>query len=153
MTSATPREFGTITPSLTLKDAAKTIETDKKAFGAKEESKMLCPVTGKVMHAVLQIGSSKIMVADEFGGCPATGKGTAFYVYMPDVDAALKQAKDAGLKETMPAEDMFWGDRLGAVEDENGIQWSLATHVKDLSQEEIEKGAKAFAEKMKQKAA
>jgi PhnB protein len=148
MTSAQPKEYSTVTPSLVCKDAAKTIDTYKKAFGAKELFRMNCPETGKIMHAVIEIGNSKIMLGDEWPGCPASG-GASFYVYMPDCDAAMKQAKEAGLQETMPAADMFWGDRLGAVKDENGINWSIATHVKDVSPEELDKGAKEFAKNMK----
>jgi PhnB protein len=151
MTSATAPGFNSVTPYLTCKDAAKAIETYKKAFGAKVIDRMECPETGKIMHAVIEIGNSKIMMGDESPGCPAT-PGASFYVYMPDVDAAVAQAKKAGLHETMPIEDMFWGDRLGAVKDENGIQWSIATHKKDVSKDELEKGAKEFAQKMKKAA-
>src|SRR5688572_6310960 len=113
MTSPIPEGFTTITPSLSVKDAAKAIETYKKAFGAKEISRTEAPGSNKIMHACLEIGTSKIFIADEFPGCSGAA-GASFYLYVPDVDAALTQAKKAGLNETMPAEDMFWGDRLGA---------------------------------------
>ena len=147
--TAVPEGFATITPSLTLKDAASAIETYKKAFGAKEIARMEWPGTGKIMHAVLEIGNSKIFVADETPNCPASKAG--FYLYMPDVDAAVKQAVQGGLKQTMPPEDMFWGDRLGAVEDAFGNQWTLATHIRDVSDADMEKGKEAFLEKMKAK--
>lgn len=146
MVQAIPEGYTSVTPCLTLKDCEKAIETYKKGLGAKELSKMLCPVTGKVMHAELQIGNARIMVQDPFGNQKPNVAG--LFVYLEDCDAAMKKAKEAGLKETMPAEDMFWGDRMGAVEDSNGNQWSIATHVKDLPQDEIEKAAKEWAEKM-----
>jgi len=152
MTETCPKGFTTVTPSVSVKNCTKAIETYKKAFGAKEITCMKSPDgSGKVMHAVIQIGNSNIMMSDEFPGCPsASAGGTAFYIYVEDCDATIKKAKDAGLKETMPAEDMFWGDRLGAVNDEFGIQWSVATHKKEVSQDDLEKGAKDMMERMKQ---
>ena len=146
MVSAIPEGYTSVTPCLTLKNCANAIETYKKGLGAKELSRMNCPVTGKIMHAELQIGNARIMVQDDFPGqkvMPAS-----LFVYLEDCDAAMKKAKDAGLKETMPAEDMFWGDRLGALTDENGVQWNLATHVKDVSEEEIKKAGEEWAQKM-----
>jgi len=149
MTSPIPEGFSSVTPSLIFKDCAKAIETYKKAFGAKEIARVEMPDgSKKIMHAVIEIGNSKIMMADEFPNCPATTSSN-FYVYMPDCDVVMTQAKKAGLTETMPAEDMFWGDRLGSLKDENGLQWTIATHVIDPSNEEIEKGAKEMAERMK----
>ncbi len=146
MTSAIPQGYTSVTPCLILKDCEKAIETYKKGLSAKELSKMMCPVTGKVMHAELQIGNARIMVQDEFPGQKSTT--SSIFVYNEDCDAAMKKAKDAGLKEIMPTEDMFWGDRMGCVTDSNGNQWTLATHIEDKSQEEIEKAAKEWAEKM-----
>ncbi len=149
MTQAIPEGYTSVTLCLTLDNCEKMIETYKKAFDAKELSKMMCPVTGKVMHAELQIGNARIMVQDPFEGCGTeAGKASSLFVYLEDCDAAMKKAKAAGLKETMPAEDMFWGDRMGALHDACGNQWSLATHVKDLSKDEIEKAAKEWAGKM-----
>jgi PhnB protein len=147
MPNTLPEGYSTVTPSLCFKDCAKAIETYKKAFGAKELYRMEMPDgSGKIMHAVIEIGNSKIMMGDDFGNWV---KGGGFYVYMPNCDAAMKQAKDAGLKETMPAEDMFWGDRLGAVSDEYGIQWTIAEHQREVSAEDLDKGAKEMAQKMK----
>lgn len=148
MTHPIPEGFSTITPSIALKNCADMIETYKDAFDAKELDRTTCPETGKIMHATLQIGTSKLMVSDEFPNC-SPAKGASFYLYVPNCDAAIKKAKDAGLKEMMPAEDMFWGDRLGAVTDASGINWSIATHVKDVSKADLEKGAKEMAERMK----
>lgn len=155
MTNAIPEGYTTITPSLNLKNAAEAIELYKKAFGAKEQGVMKSPDgSGKVMHAVLEIGNSKIFLADQFcAESKANPSNSSFYLYVPDVDAAFKQAKAAGLSENMPVTDMFWGDRLGAVTDKFGISWPLATHTRDVAQDEMKKGAEEFAKQMKQNVA
>jgi len=148
-----PEGFATITPSLIVNDAAKAIETYKKAFGATEEYKMLCPESGKVMHACLKIGSSKIFLADHNPqmGCAVTT--ASFYTYFKDVDAMFKQATQAGLKEKSAPQDMFWGDRVGMVTDAFGNSWNIATHTRDLSPQEMEEGRKKFMAKQPSKAA
>ncbi len=153
MTQPIPQGYASVTPCIAADNCAEMIDVYKKAFGAKENPKdrMQCPETGKIMHAVIEIGNSRIMMSDKFPGCPSS-EGQSFYVYVPSCDASLKQAKEAGLEMTMPAEDMFWGDRLCAVKDAAGIQWSIATHVKDVSREDLEKGAGEFARKMKEHA-
>ncbi len=144
MTKKVPEGFHTITPSLNIEGAAKAIELYKKAFGATEDYRMETP-DGKVMHACLQIGDSKIFLADtmpEMGcGLPSSA---SFYLYLPDVDASFKQAKDAGLNEAWPVQDMFWGDRTGTLKDPFGNQWTLATHMREVSPEEMEEGRKKF---------
>jgi PhnB protein len=130
-----------VIPSLTLKDAAKAIELYKKAFGAQEEGRMNGP-DGKIVHAILRIGSSKIFLADTDPKMNATPSVSGFYVYFPDVDAIFKQAKQAGLSEKFPVTDMFWGDRMGALTDPFGIKWTLATKVREVSPAELEEGAK-----------
>lgn len=149
MTQPIPQGYNNVTPCLIVKDCAKAIETYKQAFNATENSqdRTQCPDSDKIMHTVIQIGNSKIMMQDEFPGCPAT-QGASFYVYVPDADKSMEQAKKAGLEIIMPAEDMFWGDRLGAIKDPCGIQWSIATHKRDVSREELEKGARAMAKNM-----
>lgn len=151
MTNSIPEGFSTVTANISADNCADVIETYKKAFGAKENAKdrMQCPETGKIMHTIIQIGDTKIMMSDKFPGCPAV-QGASFYIYTQDCDKMLNHAKEAGLELTMPAQDMFWGDRLGAVKDQCGIQWSIATHVRDVSRDELEKGAKEFAQMMKQ---
>ncbi len=149
MTHPIPEGYTTVTPCLVLTNCADMIETYKNAFDAKELSCLKCPETGKVMHAELQIGNARIMVQDEFPGCPSAGKASSLFLYVSDCDTGMKRAKEAGLKETMPAEDMFWGDRMGALMDSCGNQWSIATHVKDVSMDEIKKGAQEMARKMK----
>ncbi len=156
MSTATsiPTGFNTLTPTLVLPDAAKAIELYKKAFGATEEYRMACSESGKIMHACLQIGSSKIFLCDAnptMEGCAATHSN--FYLYIDDVDSAYRQATKAGMKEAMAVEDMFWGDRVGNVKDSFGNSWTLATHVRDVSPEEMEEGRKAFTAKKTSKAA
>ena len=146
-----PEGLTTVTPSLSVKDAAKAIDLYKKAFGAKELRRMADPQTGKIMHAVLEIGTSKIFVADLFTNCPASQ--SSFYLYMPDADASVKQAEQAGMKNTMPVTDMFWGDRMGCITDEFGISWTVATHVREVSEADLEKGMKEMSDKMKSSAA
>jgi PhnB protein len=137
-----PEGFNTITPSLVLNGAAKAIDLYKKAFGAQELYRMEVPGTGKLMHACLVIGNSKIFLSDTDPKMSATPSTSSFYLYMDDVDAAFTQAKKAGLNELVPVQDMFWGDRMGAVEDSFGIRWTLATHVREVSQEEMEAARK-----------
>lgn len=149
MTDTCAKGFTSITPSLSFKDCAKAIETYKQALGAKEISRLQMPETGgKIMHAVIEIGNSKLMVSDEFPGCP-TASGTAFYLYVDDCDQTIQQAKKSGFEEKMPPMEMFWGDRMGAVSDPFGIQWSIATHKRDVTQDDLEKGAKEFIAQMK----
>lgn len=147
--SAIPEGFTTLTPSLSVKDAAKAIDLYKKAFGAIEINRMADPKTGRIMHAVLEIGTSKIFVADLFGSCPANQ--SSFYLYMPDADTSMKQAEQAGMKNTMPVTDMFWGDRMGCVTDEFGISWTIATHVRDVSEADLEKGRDEMVANMAKK--
>lgn len=155
MTHPIPQGYSTITPSLNVANAQEAIELYKKAFGAKEQGVMKSPDgSGKIMHAVLEIGNSKIFLADQFcAESKVQPSKSEFYLYVPDVDAAFKQAKAAGLTEKMPVTDMFWGDRLGAVTDKFGISWTIATHVREVSDDELQKGAEDFAKQMANKAA
>ena len=112
------------------------------------------PDTKRVVHGEVMIGDSIIMLGDEMPEhqcvAPASLKATtgALYVYVPDVDTAFKRATEAGCKATMPVADMFWGDRVGEVQDPSGHKWNLATHKEDLSKEEmLERGKAWFASK------
>jgi uncharacterized glyoxalase superfamily protein PhnB len=134
--------FHTITPHLIVKGAAAAIDFYKKAFGAKEHSRSPGP-GGKLMHADIQIGDSRIMMADEFpefGAIAPSGPSpVTIHVYVPDVDATFKQAVDAGATVAMPVGDMPWGDRYGKLVDPFGHSWSVATHKEDVSIEEVER--------------
>jgi PhnB protein len=144
-----PEGLHTVTPHLVIHGAAAAIDFYTKALGAQELSRMTGP-GGMIGHAELKIGDSVIFLADEFPGAPAkspqtVGASTAtLNLYVPDVDASFKKAISAGAKETMPVQDMFWGDRYGTFTDPYGHVWGVATHKEDLSQEEIEERAKAF---------
>jgi PhnB protein len=146
-----PEGYTTVTPSIIVRDAAKAIEFYKKAFGAVEKMRMPGP-DGKIMHAEITIGNSHVMFSEEMmggksaeslGGCPVS-----FYLYFENTDAAIKKAIAAGAKETMPAQDMFWGDRFGQVEDPFGIKWSIATHIKDLTHDQMKKGQEEWMKQM-----
>ncbi|HET9489398.1 MAG TPA: VOC family protein [Methylomirabilota bacterium] len=152
MAKPMPDGYRTITPMLSIRDAARAIDFYKRALDAQERFRMPGP-DGKVAHAELQIGDSVIMLGEEdpSRGCtsPASLKGTpvTFYLYLPDVDAAFKRATGAGATVRMPVSNMFWGDRYGEVEDPFGFRWGLATHVEDLTPEEIaRRGQAAMAE-------
>jgi PhnB protein len=146
-----PPGFHTITPSLTVRNGAAAIEFYKKALGAQELMRMAGP-DGKITHAELKIGDSIIFLNDEVMGCksPETLGGTSsnLYLYLPDVDKSYQQAVDAGGKATMPVMDMFWGDRFGSFVDPYGHTWNLSTHTKDMTEQEIAEGAKAWNEQM-----
>ena len=140
-----PDGHPTVTPYLTLKDAAQAIDFYRRAFGADEEGRMNSPDGKSVIHAEIRIGDSMVMLSDEFPGMgprspQALGGTTAsIFLYVPDVEAAFKRAVDAGAKGVMPPADIFWGDPFGH-------QWAMATHKEDLSREEIQKrGAAAMA--------
>ena len=154
---AIPKGYHSVTPNLVVRDVAKAIDFYKKAFGAEELARFPGP-DGKIMHAELKIGDSIIMLGDE---SPARGSkspqayggsSVGFYLYVENVEAAWKRAVDAGAKPTMPLADQFWGDRTGRLEDPFGHSWSPAEHVKDLTPEEMKKGAEAFFAKQLQTA-
>jgi len=142
-----PPGYATATPSITVDDTPKAIEFYKKALGATERMRMAGP-DGKIMHAEIQIGNSFIMMNDECMGMRSAksigASPVSFYLYVEDSDAAFKKAISAGGKQIMPISDMFWGDRMGSFEDPFGIHWSLATHVKDLTPEEMKRGQDEF---------
>jgi PhnB protein len=137
-----PEGMHSVTPHLVCAGAADAIEFYKKAFGAIEGGRMPGP-DGKLMHAQIKIGDSHVMLVDEFpdwgsvgpkalGGTPVT-----LHLYVPDADAVFQKAIDAGATVKMPIADMFWGDRYGVVTDPFGHSWSIATHIKDMTPEEM----------------
>ena len=144
-----PEGLHSITAHLVVRGAAKAIDFYKKAFGAVEVSRAPMP-DGKLMHADIRIGDSRLFLVDEMPGmtgCPSTGESAAtavsFHLYVEDVDAVFNRAVAAGAKVVMPIADMFWGDRFGKLADPFGFQWSVATHKEDLTPQEIEKRQKA----------
>lgn len=141
MAKNTDQNSQNVIPSLALDNAAKAIELYKKAFGAKEIARMNGP-DGKIAHAVIEIGNSKLFLMDTNPKMDAKPSASSFYVYVDDVDSTFKQAKQAGLSEKFPVTDMFWGDRMGALTDSFGIKWTLATKVREVSPAELEEGAK-----------
>jgi len=156
-----PEGYHTLTPFLTVRDAARAIEFYKQAFGAEERGVAKDP-DGKIMHAELKIGDSIIMLSDEypdFGSLSPQsigGSGMGLHIYLDGVDAAFDRAVKAGAQVEMPVMDQFWGDRYGKLRDPFGHKWSIGTHIKDVSQEEMKQGmddalAKA-AQKMKKTA-
>lgn len=146
-----PAGYHTVTPYMTIKNAAKALEFYQKAFNAKELYRLDGP-DGKIMHAEIQIGDSKIMLSDEMPGWNAKGPeaygGTpmSLMLYVDDVDSLFKQAISAGGKEVMALENQFYGDRSGTLRDPFGHVWTLATHVEDVSEMEMKKRLEKFRE-------
>ena len=142
-----PDGYYTVTPHLVINGAAKAIEFYKSAFDAKEEMRHSDP-SGKIGHAEIRIGNSKIMLSDEFpemnckGPKSFGGSPVSIYLYVNDVDSTAKQAVKAGAKEIRPVTNQFYGDRIGTFEDPFGHIWHIASHVEDVSAEEIERRAK-----------
>ncbi len=143
-----PPGMRSVTPHLVCDGASAAIDFYKKAFGATEVARMAGP-DGRLMHGQIMIGDSAVMLVDEnrqFGMLgPKTLKGTpvTLHLYVDDVDAFFAHAVAAGAKVTMPPADMFWGDRYGVVEDPFGHHWSIATHKRDVSPDEMRQAMKA----------
>ena len=141
-----PDGYRAVTPYLIVADAAAAISFYQRAFGASERMRHAAP-DGKIGHAELTIGDSVIMLADEypehnarapaaFGGSPVT-----LHVYVENVDAVVERATAAGATATRPVEDQFYGDRSGSVTDPFGHVWHIATHIEDVSPDEIARRA------------
>lgn len=145
-----PDGYHTLTPALVFKDARKAIAFYKRAFGAEE--KLLLPTPeGRVMHAELSIGDSRFMLGEESPAFPQhlsaeslRGSPVSLNLYVPDAEAAFKKAVAAGAKGLQAPLDAFWGDRYAKVEDPFGYTWGLLTHVKDVSPDEMKRGALDF---------
>ena len=144
-----PEGYQTITPMCLFKDARQAIDFYKKAFGAEERFLMPGLDGVGVMHAEIKIGTSLIMLGEENPQEPCKSAESlgaspiSFYLYVENVDAAYATALAAGGIPVMTVAEMFWGDRIGTVKDPFGYTWTLATHVKDPTPEEMEQGAKA----------
>lgn len=152
---AVPDGYHTITPQLTLDKAAETIEWYKRALGAQELSRAVGP-DGKIMHAEIKVGNSRVMLNDAmpgskgpqaFGGSPAS-----LWLYVEDSDAVFNQAVRAGATVQVPIDNQFWGDRGGAVADPAGYTWWIATRKEDLTRAEMDQRAEDFFKQMAQPA-
>jgi uncharacterized glyoxalase superfamily protein PhnB len=143
-----PAGYHAVTPHLIVRGAAKAIEFYRRAFGAEETVRMPGP-DGRLLHAELRIGDSVVMMSDEFpeqgskspqslGGCHG-----GLFLYLENVEAAWKRAVEAGCEVKMPLADMFWGDRFGKLQDPFGYTWAMATHVEDVTPEEMARRARA----------
>jgi PhnB protein len=148
-TTFQPKQYHSVTPYLICRDASHAIDYYQRIFGAREMMRMPGP-NGRIMHAELQIGDARIMLADEFpdmnvrgpqaiGGTPVT-----LLVYVEDVDATTQQAIAAGAKAIRPVQDQFYGDRAGTITDPFGHQWTIATHKEDLTMEQLQERMRAM---------
>ena len=144
-----PKDYNSVTPYLVVRGAAQAIDFYKKVFGATETVRMPGP-DGKIGHAELKIGNSHIMLADE---SPSMGPGhisadtvggspVSLYVYLPDVDNAVKRATAEGAKLLKPAQDQFYGDRSAFIQDPFGHLWGIATHIEDVSPQDMKERMK-----------
>jgi PhnB protein len=133
-----PAETQNVIPYLVVPDADKELAFVKEVFGAKEIRVSRDP-SGRIMHAQVKIGDSMVMMAqanEHFAALTA-----AIYIYLPDVDAAHKRALASGAASMMEPADQFYGDRNSGVKDSNGVQWWIAAHIEDVSEEELNRRA------------
>jgi PhnB protein len=153
MTKPIPAGYHTLTPSIIVSDAVEAIEFYKKALGAQEQDRFEGP-GGEIMHATIKIGDSLLMLSEEnptwntqspktLGGTPS-----GIFVYVENVDQAFEKAVKAGAQVIMPVMNQFWGDRMGAFFDPYGHKWNIATHVQDLTNEEIQRRGQEFMKEM-----
>jgi len=139
----TPEGYHSVTPYLVVDDASAALDFYRDALGAQEIYRL--PMGGKIGHAEIRIGNSMLMLSDEWPDMDAYGpkhRGGAtatFVVYVPDVDTAFDKAVRSGAKVDRPVQDQPWGDRMGTVIDPFGHKWSLATHVEDVSPDELKR--------------
>ncbi len=141
-----PDGYSTVTPYLTIKGAAQAIDFYKQAFGAQENMRLQAP-DGSVMHAEIRIGDSVLMLHDEapqwqaFSPQALGGSPCSLMLYVDDVDACVQRAVEAGATLTMAVADQFYGDRAGGLKDPFGHKWHIATHVEDVSEQEVRRRA------------
>lgn len=144
-----PNDYNSVTPYLIVRNAAQAIDYYKKVFGATEMVRMPGP-DGKIGHAELKIGNSRIMLADEnpsmgaghVSAAAVGGSPVSLYVYLPDVDQVVQRATKEGAKILKPVQDQFYGDRNGFIQDPFGHLWGIATHVEDVSPKDMEERMK-----------
>jgi uncharacterized glyoxalase superfamily protein PhnB len=152
--SPIPQGYHTITPHIVVKDTRKAVDFYKRAFGAEVRGIAEGP-DGHVMHAEVKIGDSILMLNDEFPSygalSPTSTKAdtcVSLHLYVEDADKVFAAAKAAGAVETMPLQDQFWGDRYGKLRDPFGHSWSIATHIKDMSEKEMKASMEEAMSKM-----
>jgi PhnB protein len=149
-----PDGYTTVTPYLIVRDGAKALDFYKRAFGATEVYRLAAP-DGKVLHAEIQVGNSRIMLADEVPQMGARspqalgGSPVSILLYVERVDARVQQAVAAGAKTVRPLQDQFYGDRSATLEDPFGHVWTMATHVEDVPPAEIQQRAEAMMKQRK----
>jgi PhnB protein len=145
--SSIPEGFTSVTPYVVMDDTAAAIEFYKKALGAEEIMRLPAP-DGNVMYAEILIGNARMMMGlpcPEWGGKSAKsfgGSPVSFFVYVENVEATFKKAKDAGMSVKKEIEDMFWGDRMGTLTDPFDVDWTIAQHIRDVSPEEMQEAMK-----------
>ena len=144
-----PENYHRVTPYLVVDGAAEAIDFYSRVFGATEVMRMPAP-GNKIGHAEIKVGDSVVMLADAVAGMghksPKTlgGSPVSLLLYVEDTDTTVKRAVENGAKLSRPVEDQFYGDRMGTVEDPFGHVWHVATHVEDVSPEEMGKRMKAW---------
>ena len=149
---AVPEGMTAVTPHLVVAGAAKAIDWYKQAFGATEEMRMPGPDGKLIMHACIRINGAPIFLVDEMpqwgaiGPKSLNGSPVTIHLMVPDVDAVVARAVKAGATVTMEVADQFWGDRYGTLEDPFGHKWSVGTHVRDVTPEEMAQAMKAMAQ-------
>lgn len=149
----TPAGYHSVTPSIIVRDAAQAIDFYRRAFGAEEVSRMPGP-GGTIMHAEIRIGDSIVMLGEENeqwgtrSPLSTNGNPGSLHIYVDDVDAAFARALKSGATVRYPLEDAFWGDRYGKVADPFGHEWGLATRIKDMSPEEMQRAGEAWMAQM-----
>ncbi|MEM7143949.1 MAG: VOC family protein [Verrucomicrobiota bacterium] len=145
-----PEGYHTVTPSLTVTDAAGALAFYGEALGAVEVYRLPNPKTGEVLHAEFAVGNSRFMLSPEVPAegafAPEVGKGTLFFLYVEDCDACYGRAVEAGGTVIQEPTDMFWGDRVGKVADGYGYRWAFGQRVREVGEEEIMEAVKGFVE-------
>ena len=147
--SPIPAGYHAVTPYLIVKGAAQAIAWYTEVFGAREHMRLPAP-GGKLAHAEIAIGDTRLMIADEMPGCEAHGPGTyggspvGLHLYVSDVDAVMRRALDSGGVRRRPVENQFYGDRSGTLQDPFGHTWHIATHVEDVPPAELQRRMAAF---------
>ena len=144
-----PEGYHSVNAYLIVDDAAKAIEFYERAFGAEELYRL--PMGDKIGHAEIRIGDTQLMLSDEWPDMQALGPNkrggatSSFVIYGPDADSAWERAVKAGAKPQQPVKDEFWGDRMGTVIDPFGHKWTLGTHVRDVSPDEMREAMQEWA--------